>query len=459
MGIVRYKINESPYIISNPSLGQEIEWDDVKFDPAVFAWYKGKLYYSEEILDRRDTTNPENHRWYGNKDQRGLVHYELIPKDSAGNKPGRFDMDYPGRMWKALKIISFWKHPSKEELPKYLKELEKASGVKILGDPNWYIDIYTREDTFFPGNKNWDLVPIDKYVGSKEVDPKKLALQHVQSPMMKPNTSGPGKMKSKTRPLKWRQAMYAESLQEQALNEKLLVGEPLTLPELKKLLYKKVINFEFIKLDGEVRPAKGTTMPKYIPKDKQPTGDNPSSDKVAAFYDLSKGEWRSVSNRSDEIVIKRDPETGKPKVVVTDKKPKEEPTKPQYPKEKDVEKRPIIPKTEPLVKPTQKPKKAMPIPAIDKLDIEEPEDENKKIIDTDDITISADSIDPDNIEVPDEKPETKFNIDDITFPEEEEEETTEKSQEYKDDSVSEKKPDIKDITFPPDEEDITFTET
>jgi hypothetical protein len=198
---------------------------------------------------------------------------------------------------------------------------------------------------------------------------------------------------AKHRPLKMRQTMYAESLDEQALNEKLLIGEPISVPELRDLLHKKVINFEFVKLDGEVRPAKGTTMMKYIPKDQQPTGDNPSSDKVAAFYDLSKGEWRSVSNRSDEIVLKKDPETGKPKIVVSDKKPKEEPTKPQYPKEKDVEKRPIVPKPEPIVKPSIKPEVIPPIPKPE--EIEEPEEQ--KPLDINDPNIEADEVQPEEI--------------------------------------------------------------
>ena len=107
--------------------------------------------------------------------------------------------------------------------------------------------------------------------------------------------------------------------------EKLLIGEPITVPELRDLLRKNIVNFEFIKLDGDLRSAKGTTMMNHIPKSNHPTGMNPSSEKVAAFWDLEKGAWRSVSNKSKEIIIKKDKETGKPKVVVSDKKPSEEP--------------------------------------------------------------------------------------------------------------------------------------
>lgn len=119
-----------------------------------------------------------------------------------------------------------------------------------------------------------------------------------------------------------------ESLEEQQiveffyrelLLEKFLYGEPITVPELRKLLRQKIVNFEFIKLDGEVRPARGTQMMKYIPKKDHPKGIRPSSPKVATFFDLEKMAWRSVSQRSKEIVLQKDEENGRPVVVVKDK--------------------------------------------------------------------------------------------------------------------------------------------
>lgn len=103
------------------------------------------------------------------------------------------------------------------------------------------------------------------------------------------------------------------------LLEKLLQGENLTIEELRKLLRKKIVNFEFIKLDGSIRPAVGTTMMKYIPPRDHPKGIRPSSPKVATFYDLDKDAWRSVSQRSKEIVLKKDKKTSKPIIVVKDK--------------------------------------------------------------------------------------------------------------------------------------------
>lgn len=108
-------------------------------------------------------------------------------------------------------------------------------------------------------------------------------------------------------------------LYKELLLERLLYGEPVTVTELRALLRQKILNFEFIKLDGEVRPAKGTTMMKYIPTSQHPKGIRPSSPKVATFYDLDKKDWRSVSQRSREIVLKKDEETGKPIIMVKDK--------------------------------------------------------------------------------------------------------------------------------------------
>lgn len=103
------------------------------------------------------------------------------------------------------------------------------------------------------------------------------------------------------------------------LLEKLLWGEPVSVPELRKLLRNKILNFEFVKLNGDVRPAKGTTMMKYIPQKDHPKGIRPSSPKVATFFDLDKQEWRSVSNRSKEIVLKKDKEKNRPVFVIADK--------------------------------------------------------------------------------------------------------------------------------------------
>ena len=86
------------------------------------------------------------------------------------------------------------------------------------------------------------------------------------------------------------------------LLEKLLYGEPVTIPELRSLLRKKILNFEFIKLNGEIRPAKGTTMMKYVPPSQHPKGIRPSSHKVATYYDLKKDIENAYENNKDPTV-------------------------------------------------------------------------------------------------------------------------------------------------------------
>jgi len=109
-------------------------------------------------------------------------------------------------------------------------------------------------------------------------------------------------------------------LYDNLLCEKLLYGQPLTISELRALLRQKILHFEFIKLDGEVRDVpRGTLLMKYVPQSQHPKGIRPSSPKVATFYDLEKRDWRSVSQRSKEIVLKKDEETGKPVIMVKDK--------------------------------------------------------------------------------------------------------------------------------------------
>ena len=219
------------------------------------------------------------------------------------------------------------------------------------------------------------------------------------------------------------QQQILDFIYEELLCEKLLFGEPVSVPELRKILHNKIVNFEFIKLDGEVRPAKGTTMMKYIPKKDHPTGLHPSSEKVATFFDLDKTAWRSVSNKSKEIVLQRDPKTEKPIVVVTDKVPKEEP-KISKPDKFDVKtfdtpieppvitpKPPVIPPVEPIVRPSITPDiKPGPSTIPEPEEFEEPEEP----LDITDATKPADEIKDDEIIV--SKPEELKGIESEMLP-------------------------------------------
>lgn len=121
---------------------------------------------------------------------------------------------------------------------------------------------------------------------------------------------------------------YINRLYKDLMLEALLYGEPISVPELRKLLRQKILNFKFIKLNGEIRDARGTLLMKYVPQSQHPKGIRPSSPKVATFYDLNKKDWRSVSQRSKEIVLSKDEETDKPIILVKDKpKGQKEPPK------------------------------------------------------------------------------------------------------------------------------------
>lgn len=160
---------------------------------------------------------------------------------------------------------------------------------------------------------------------------------------------------------------------------KLLVGQPVTVPEIRKILRKKILNFEFIKLDGEVRPARGTTMMKYIPKEDHPKGIRPSSPKVATFFDLDKRAWRSVSQRSKEIVLKYGfGEKDKPVFVVRDREPYKEEPKREIPKEEPIK------YVEPIIKTDVEVKDIEPKEKTD-VDIEDIETIEKPTVDIEDV--------------------------------------------------------------------------
>ncbi|MEG1008887.1 MAG: SH3 beta-barrel fold-containing protein [Clostridia bacterium] len=88
------------------------------------------------------------------------------------------------------------------------------------------------------------------------------------------------------------------------LNENVFGGDPLTPVELRALLRKKIVDFEFVKLDGEDRLATGTLRMDLIPKKDHPKGIKPSDpSKTITYYDLDKKAWRSVSTKSKEISL------------------------------------------------------------------------------------------------------------------------------------------------------------
>ena len=74
----------------------------------------------------------------------------------------------------------------------------------------------------------------------------------------------------------------------------------MTISDLKTALYEGVVLFEFIKKDGTLRHARGTTCPDLIPVDNMPKNARTPLQQAAydrqtvAFYDIDRKAWRSM---------------------------------------------------------------------------------------------------------------------------------------------------------------------
>jgi len=74
----------------------------------------------------------------------------------------------------------------------------------------------------------------------------------------------------------------------------------MNIPDLKKALYEGIVIFDFIKKDGSLRQARGTTCPDLVPADDTPKGKRTPLQQAAydrqtvAFYDIDRKAWRSM---------------------------------------------------------------------------------------------------------------------------------------------------------------------
>ena len=70
--------------------------------------------------------------------------------------------------------------------------------------------------------------------------------------------------------------------------------------DLRKALYEGIVIFQFQKIDGTLREARGTTCPDLVPTDDVPKGARTPEQKAAyraktvAFYDIDRKAWRSM---------------------------------------------------------------------------------------------------------------------------------------------------------------------
>ena len=80
-----------------------------------------------------------------------------------------------------------------------------------------------------------------------------------------------------------------------------MVLQPINPQELRSRLNQGTVQFAFKKLDGTLRTAIGTTVLEQIPIDNLPKGGS-SSPRVVTFFDLQKGQWRSVSVNQEMFI-------------------------------------------------------------------------------------------------------------------------------------------------------------
>ena len=74
----------------------------------------------------------------------------------------------------------------------------------------------------------------------------------------------------------------------------------MNIQDLKKALNEDVVLFEFVKKDGSIRHARGTTCPDLVPTDNMPQNKRTPQQQAlydrqtVAFYDIDKKGWRCM---------------------------------------------------------------------------------------------------------------------------------------------------------------------
>ena len=74
----------------------------------------------------------------------------------------------------------------------------------------------------------------------------------------------------------------------------------MSIPDLRKALNEGIVLFQFIKKDGSIRHARGTTNPDLVPTDDTPKGKRTPEQQAlyqrttVAFYDIDSKGWRSM---------------------------------------------------------------------------------------------------------------------------------------------------------------------
>ena len=64
--------------------------------------------------------------------------------------------------------------------------------------------------------------------------------------------------------------------------------------DLRKALNEGIVLFQFVKKDGTLRHARGTTCPDLVPTPDTPKGVRTPEQQTVAFYDIDKKAWRCM---------------------------------------------------------------------------------------------------------------------------------------------------------------------
>ena len=80
--------------------------------------------------------------------------------------------------------------------------------------------------------------------------------------------------------------------------------------ELRNLLQKGAVEFEFEKVDGSIREAKGTLNPSLIPEDQLPKteveeGEASPYGTNLRYWDLDRNAWRALSANTEAVNLLR----------------------------------------------------------------------------------------------------------------------------------------------------------
>jgi len=170
------RLFENPDSIYNENLDQIARYDESDDDPMPFLFYKNKAYVISGGT-------------HGSLLNKFRLKYPSYDEDDEGDSIRNL-YQYAGRLWKKLKLISFWVYPPVEKFKEIIDKLSNSIGENIYSS-EWKIEVVTDQDKteiIKPGNNDWSnsvptkLIPVPEYDGSKERSKEELQIRHLIPP-------------------------------------------------------------------------------------------------------------------------------------------------------------------------------------------------------------------------------------------------------------------------------------